>query len=181
MLTKRLVTNIIEDIVNKNKEIKAFFEDNTTEDINNHLVCKFKFKKRDKDSNEKTTGPNTWVLEISPAIRKIIIKSRTIFVGFKSCRYSEYLQITRCYNCNGFGHISKDCTQNTISCGFCGQLHDSKVCDRKKVQLFCVNCDRFNKSTKSSKKLQTNHSVLSEECESFKRIKNIVNSKVNYG
>jgi hypothetical protein len=44
-----------------------------------------------------------------------------------------------------------------------------------------VNCDRHNKNKNRSRKLATDHTVFSSECESFRRISSIVSSKINYG
>jgi hypothetical protein len=172
--------NIAKEIIIKNKKITSHFEANPDQDIDEHIVFKFEFKKRDNSGQVVTSGPKTVVLEISPEMRKLIINNMNLYIGYQSCRYTEYLQIIRCYKCNGFGHIAANCQAQDNSCGHCGNNHDSKCCDKKSPK-FCVNCDKYNKTGKGQKRLKTDHSVFDEKCESFVRIKNIVNSRVNYG
>lgn len=97
-----------------------------------------------------------------------------IIIGWNVCKFSNYIQVTRCFKCNAFGHIAKDCKQANDSCGYCGVDHKTKDCNHSQRQPFCTNCEKFNKTNKSQVKLNTNHSSFSDECESLKRIKRII-------
>lgn len=168
-------TNIAKEIYSRNEDIQQFLEYRQNEDIDQHIICKFKFRKTRPD------GANTWVLEVSPQLRQLLLVNRKIKIGYNLCRFSDYLQITRCFGCHQFGHIRANCPSNEVLCGFCGAKHETKACDPKQVKNFCVNCDRHNKNKNRSRKLATDHTVFSSECESFRRISSIVSSKINYG
>jgi hypothetical protein len=144
------------------------------------MAFKFEFKRRDIDGNETQSGTKAVVIEIAPEIRRLLLIIKSIYIGFQSCRYREYLHIIRCFKCNGFGRIAKDCLFESHSCGHCGQDHDSKTCSKTSPK-FCINCDKFNNTNKSNKRLKTDHTVFDDKCESFVRIKNIVNSRVDCG
>jgi hypothetical protein len=201
-------SEILDDITNKNEIIKAFFDDNPGEKVEDHLKLKFRYGSRpsvnrtsDTNSTITTTTQQKWtqksghssqtdsyqtrksqtcVFELSTEMWLKLCGLRSIYIGFRSCRFSEYLFISRCYRCNGFGHKAADCKQINSSCGYCGHNHDSKQCESKE-NLFCVNCDKSNKMNKSMKTLSTNHSVYDSNCASLKRIKEIIRSRINYG
>jgi hypothetical protein len=173
---------IVNNITEENREIKAFLKNNSSDATTEHINVKFKFRRKTRDDSTSSETQNqrqnrysteTWVLEVSPQLRKIIINSRSIKIGWHSCRVEDYILITRCHNCNNFGHFKKDC-KAAQACGHCGQSHDSRVCQAPKNALFCVNCDRVNKNKRSNRKLNINHSVFSEECNCLKRIVNLI-------
>jgi hypothetical protein len=170
--------DIIDELINKNDAIAAYLNDSTTEDINQLIKIKFKFRRKNKSINE-----NNWVLEIGPKLRSIIFNQiKSLRIGFKSCKFSDYFSITRCYNCNGFAHIAKDCKQHNPSCGHCGQTHNTKECNISENQAFCTNCDKHNKASYNKSKTfwATNHSCYSGECESLRRIRNLIIAKTCY-
>jgi hypothetical protein len=184
-LTENDITN---EIVKKNKTIKDFLETTKSERIEDHIKCKFQFRKKNSSQTEAENANQTvvehklrtWVLEVSPKIWQILSKLSSVYVGFRACRFEEYLFISRCFNCNGFGHKASECKQTVSSCGKCGQNHDTKNCKSTNATHFCSNCDRFNKTSKGVKKVDTNHTVFSQKCESLIRIKSIIRSRTQY-
>jgi hypothetical protein len=167
------IDNIVDNIVSKNQSISDFIDSTgtTTED---NIKVKFKFR---RNQNKRS---NTWVIEVSPKMRQIINSLRTLNIGWRSYRYADYVQITRCFNCNGFGHISANCVKNEKSCGICGHNHDTKDCNASNESKFCVNCDKINKRN-NNQKVRTDHTVFSPNCEALKRVQNIAKSRINYG
>jgi len=63
-------TNIVKEIYSRNENIQQFLQEQQNQDIDRHMVCKFKFRKTRPD------GANTWVLEVSPQLRQVLIKNR---------------------------------------------------------------------------------------------------------
>jgi hypothetical protein len=169
------INELPDKIINNNDSIADYFRNSPTEDIGDELKVKFKFRRRNR------TNENTWVLEISPKLkREVVNKLNKLNIGWKACEFADYIHITRCYRCNGYGHIAKTCKQQSDSCGLCGQSHKTSDCNQSVNKLFCSNCDKTNKSRKTNK-LATDHSCFSQECETLKRIKNIILSKTDYG
>jgi len=62
-------TNIVKEIYSRNENIQQFLQQQQNQDIDRHMVCKFKFRKTRPD------GANTWVLEVSPQLRQALIKN----------------------------------------------------------------------------------------------------------
>ena len=103
-------------------------------------------------------------------------------MGQNSCRIEEFVQITRCFRCMGYGHIAAVCDlkdKNIMVCGNCGLNHETKACKTEKSNFRCVNFEKHNKPNNPNK-LNASHSVLDAKCEILKRIKNVVRNKSCY-
>ena len=67
-------------------------------------------------------------------------------VGWVNCCIREYVEVARCFRCQGYGHVLRDCTlpgrkDACWSCG--GGSHVAKEC---KAPPRCLNCaDRGEK------------------------------------
>jgi hypothetical protein len=81
-------SEIINEIITKNQEIKTFVKDLNEEELKKNLSIKFKFRQKAKST------VNTWVLEVSPEIRKIVMKSKNLLIGWKSCSVADYISIS---------------------------------------------------------------------------------------
>jgi hypothetical protein len=68
-----------------------------------------------------------WVVEVDPISRKKLLENGRVYLDFDSCKISDYIRVTRCYNCEGFGHTSLNCKQE-VTCAHCAQHHESKSC-----------------------------------------------------
>lgn len=82
------------------------------------------------------TGTNT-----RPTTLKLIFLSKElpkyVQIGFKKYRIKPFIPPPiRCYNCNRWGHISKDCKGHK-KCVKCGENHDRSECENEPK---CGNC-----------------------------------------
>nr|CAH7756124.1 unnamed protein product [Callosobruchus chinensis] len=116
------------------------------------------------------------IIEVSPDLRKIILKRGYIHVGWKKCEVSDHIHILRCSKCCGYGHTVKDCNLELV-CGKCAQHH--KLADCQSTSEECVNCINFNKSSKRN--VATNHACNSKECTVFNNYIDNLNSRIDYG
>nr|CAH7755079.1 unnamed protein product [Callosobruchus chinensis] len=66
-------------------------------------------------------------LRISPDLRKIILKKRYLYVGWKKCEVSDHINILRCSKCCGYGHTAKNCNLELV-CGKCAHHHKLADC-----------------------------------------------------
>jgi hypothetical protein len=181
-------SDILDDILENNPLIKDYIVVNN-KDIDNEIKIKFKFRHKNNSTNRRTTDStisteekiltNTYVFELSHDLKKDVInKMPYIKIGWTACQFENYVQITKCFKCNGFGHISTVCRQVNDSCGLCGGGHKTKECVETNVN-FCTNCDKVNKKITNGSKLSTNHTCFSSKCETLKRIKTLVISRSN--
>jgi len=81
-----------------------------------------------------------WVCEVSPDVyRKILGKK--IYLGLSLCRVVDFIGVTQCYGCQGYGHIAAKCIKNKLVCAHCGKEgHKHQVCPDKDKAPKCVNC-----------------------------------------
>ena len=174
--------NLIENIIESNKDIEDFIYDNNLK-TDEEILVKFKFRRTNANSNgsqiDVTKTTNTWVIEVSPEMRRLLVNKRLIKIGWRAIRFADYIPIIRCHKCNGFGHFQKDC-RSEMSCGHCAQQHNTRDCKTAKQQHKCTNCMRNNDSHKKSRPLNINHSSFSDNCDVYKKIVNVIKSKFDY-
>jgi hypothetical protein len=175
--------NIIEEIIQNNKNIKDFFESKSGEGVDNYLKLKFKYRKGNRSMSQSTQSSNkelnTWVIETSPELFKVVSNMRSILMAWRSCPFSEHLNIKRCYKCCGYGHIVAQCKSETNICGICAGTQCTGICQNQS-QLKCHNCHHYNQFKHCKRQLNTCNTVFSSDCQSFKRIKSIIQFKIQY-
>ncbi|CAH1998439.1 unnamed protein product [Acanthoscelides obtectus] len=92
-----------------------------------------------------------------------MLKAGNVFIGLDCCRYFDAVQVSRCFNCNGFNHSSKLCKKER-SCPRCGENHAVKDC--KSATLKSINCV-FRRS-KGELNVCTNHAAWDiKNCSSY--------------
>lgn len=116
-----------------------------------------------------------WVVEVSTNLRKGLLElGGRLYLGWSSCKYVEHVIITRCFKCQRFGHLAKDCKAKTDTCGHCAKEgHSFKECPDSKWDFKCPNCLKA--------KLKANHGVNSSECAIFLREKQRIILMTDYG
>lgn len=118
------------------------------------------------------SGTTNWVLEVHPAVRRIIKQQGRVYFDWKSCNVDDYLRVTRCFKCQKFGHVAKHCNADK-QCGYCaGSDHETRDCkykeDPRKVK--CANCARAGKR-------DTGHEAGSSECPFYvSRLQDLINN-----
>ncbi|XP_046666808.1 uncharacterized protein LOC124358551 [Homalodisca vitripennis] len=94
------------------------------------------------------TGPknkptNNWVCEVSAETRNSLIRAGRVFINWASCKVIDHHIVTRCYKCQRYGHMAKDCKSEVDVCGHCAATgHETKACSHKgdKTKAKCVHC-----------------------------------------
>ncbi|XP_071440252.1 uncharacterized protein [Hetaerina americana] len=127
----------------------------------------FRFGKR----NEHVTN---WVVELDPESRKVLMTFGKVFIGFNSCKISDHIHITRCFKCQGFGHLAKDCKNEKDCCSHCAGEHKFEDCAKEKENICCSNCKKAN--VQDSK-----HSAGDWKCPIYCKLRDSIVSSTNYG
>jgi hypothetical protein len=136
---------IVDEVFQKNGWIQ-----NTTTREEFKKAFKFLARKRcQKSPKENLT------FAVEPRLHKAFIEKQKIVVGLTMVFVEEMVQVTRCFKCNGLGHIAKSCKQEP-KCHKCGKEgHKIKECRSEKSE--CGNCR------------QAGHRAYDRKCPTMKR------------
>lgn len=95
---------------------------NPDSDINTkNLNPLFKFGRRNKNTVH-------WVIEVNPTFRKFFIAQSRVYLDYGSCLIKDYTRVSRCYKCQEYGHIARDCNHSE-ACGICAsERHATDQC-----------------------------------------------------
>ena len=164
------MNEIKETIISQNDDIKQFITDNTTEE----LITKFFVKSKNESFKHL-------VIEVTPGLRKVLINCQKLNIFWSRNTVKDFISITRCFKCLGFGHTRNHCTVSDDQCSTCAGAHSHLNCKSKTI-INCINCLKHNQNNKNPNFIpfDTKHNALYSECPSLKRIKNLIISKINY-
>lgn len=151
------ITNISEKI-NENEITKDIITRNQLPDDSIKILHMY----RQKNNNYAVLA------EVTSDAYLIIMKNKSVFIGYENCRVYDNFNIKLCKNCCGFNHSLTKCKEQfkrPQSCSKCSGNHEITNCtsDIKK----CVNC--LNANRYLIKKRTVDHSSDDiDKCESFK-------------
>lgn len=125
----------------------CIFEQNLSEKIESATRETFKDQiKLSHKSGKKTLPTCNYVLEVTANIRRILINQGRIFLNWTSCPVRDFTIVTRCFNCQQFGHAAKFCRETSPTCNHCGETgHTLKECSSKSTPPNCATCKRFKR------------------------------------
>ncbi|XP_047020535.1 uncharacterized protein LOC124645220 [Helicoverpa zea] len=99
-------------------------------------------------SGKKNLPTCNYILEVPASIRKMLINQGRIFINWTSCPVKDFTIVTRCFNCQQFGHAAKFCRETSPTCNHCGEAgHSSKECGNKAAPSQCATCKRFKRNS----------------------------------
>jgi hypothetical protein len=131
----------------------------------------------------KTYGTNTtdWILEVTPVTRNLLIKIGKLYIQWTIISLEDFIEVRRCFKCQDYGHIARNCTSKLTYCPHCAGQHDSKTCPNLDKQAKCINCSRHNKIRPLAKNpYSTDHKAYSNSCPILIKYKTILSSRVQY-
>lgn len=165
------IKNVPSDIPDEN--ISNILLNQNELDSDDSTVCTVKFTTR------KFSDSRHVVIEVSPSLRIALLRLGKVKLRWNMCHIEDYVAVTRCFKCLGFGHTSKFCTK-LQACSRCAGNHHRNDCDNPDTQQ-CKNCVVANSFINDpNRKIDTQHNVFNDVCSRFQRIKSIVVSKTNY-
>lgn len=85
-----------------------------------------------------------------------------LFVGLDSCHVHDWVNLQRCYNCNGYNHVSDRCSDR-LSCPRCANEHTLKDCKCTSNDFKCINCVKHLEKYPGSN-IDVKHSVWDPRC-----------------
>nr|XP_049707727.1 uncharacterized protein LOC126056926 [Helicoverpa armigera] len=127
--------------------LDCIFEQNLSEKLTNTSRESFLENiKLSHKSGKKDRPTCNFILEVPASIRKMLITQGRIFINWTSCPVRDFTIVTRCFNCQQFGHAAKFCRETSPTCNLCGETgHAFKECPNKSRPLNCGTCKRFKR------------------------------------
>lgn len=102
------------------------------------------FSSKPIKANERAEEKVNWVIVCSPGVRSLLVKKEKIGIDWFLCKVRDFNSVTRCFKCNGFGHMASSCMYRE-RCGKCAEEgHQTKAC-KSTSSPKCANCKRFGK------------------------------------
>lgn len=134
------------DATNDPALFQEIFENNLAGKCNLSKEDHIRTMRRVSLFGKRDQGTMNMIITCHPEARKVLIDSGLCFLGWNACRTRDYLGATRCFKCQQYGHISKSCTQESITCRHCAATgHDLEDCPKKAQAAVCATCTRFKK------------------------------------
>lgn len=123
--------------------------DMTADDIKNELIAQNLEQDDGKNLKvvykyppKKNVRYTSCVLEVTPAIRNVLLDGGRVFLRYAACNVADYIRVLQCYKCLQFGHIAVDCKSNP-ACGHCAGEHELRDCKKKNQSPVCLNCKQI--------------------------------------
>lgn len=111
---------------------------------------------------------NAVLAEVTSDVYAMIMRTKSVFVGFENCKVYDSFNINRCKNCCGYNHSIKRCKEHfhrPQACFKCSESHDPESCTSQIKK--CINCISANKYLKKARSID--HSADDVNlCESYK-------------
>lgn len=130
------------------KEVfECIYEQNLSDKLSN-LTCDSFLEciKLSHKSGKRDLSTCNYILEVPASIRQVIINQSRIFINWTSCPVRDFTIVTRCFNCQQFGHAAKFCRETSPTCNHCGESgHSFKECSSKSSTPLCATCKRFKR------------------------------------
>lgn len=157
---------------------KTYSEDELLEEMHSQNFRHINFSEFSEDFRLKfKTGPResstvNWVAECSPKIYHELLSKGKVYLDWVSARVAEYKVTTRCYRCQKFEHLSKDCKAPVETCGHCaGSGHDRLKCPLTRLPPKCENCTKG----------KPDHNVHARNCLAYLNEINKIESQTDLG
>lgn len=103
------------------------------------------------------------ILQLDKETYAMALDAGQLVVGYDRCTVYDAIEVTRCFKCCGFHHISRYCKGKEV-CSKCAGDHPSKSCTS--LALCCINC---LSASKVKADISTDHAAWSNECTVYKQ------------
>lgn len=125
-----------------------------------------------RQRGEKENSRESWVMEVNGKIFRICMNRKRLYIGWESLKVKEYIDVVRCFKCQGFGHIGRVCRDEEQTCGRCTDNHKTESCKVDDENVRCNNCRKEGRDE--------NHPTTWIGCEVYKRVEERYFKSVNY-
>lgn len=157
--------NIVDAIISATEEVS----------INDHKTA---YIKKIYETKDKRNDSRSIVLQLHPKQWNILIETGYLKISWYRMKIVNSIPIKRCYRCQAFGHIAKNCESKNATCSHCADCHDNKHCTKTRETPTCTNCIHHNSEFKTT--YPTNHSAYSQQCNVYKSFRSKIEKSIKY-
>lgn len=118
------------------------------------------------------------IMEADYSTYEKIVQVGKLNIEFERCRVFPHVNVTRCFNCQEFGHISRFCKNPTL-CGKCSSS-EHKTNDCQSEGNKCVNCLFAKEKLHLEDDIDINHCAWSVRCPVFLRKQEITLKRLRF-
>lgn len=129
------------------------------------------------DRYEDKNGRTNVIMEVDSSTYGEIAKREVLYIGWRTCRYVNHVNIIQCYGCWKFGHMAKDCKRKGSICPKCAGEH--KIDECQSTEEVCINCKNASEILKIPN-IDYRHKAFNRNCEAYRRIYGQLEQRVNY-
>lgn len=104
------------------------------------------------------SGTRNWIMDVDKVTSEILLEKKRICIDFERYRVVRYVPVVRCFKCQAYGHMSRQCSGAQV-CAKCAGDHDLKNCDSSTIR--CGNCYSKDQAADCS------HMTTSRDCPVF--------------
>lgn len=83
-------------------------------------------------------GRSHCVIQTTPHAFAALLSLRKLSLGWTRHSVKEHLNIKRCFKCQSYGHLQRECKRRNFYCAFCGFEHHTNACNSRAP--CCANC-----------------------------------------
>ncbi|KAG8212655.1 hypothetical protein J437_LFUL019384 [Ladona fulva] len=134
------------------------------QNFKDHNITEEDFKKGFRyafTKGRRDTNYCNLVFQVTPEVRDILITKEKLYAGWMSHYIKDYLGVTRCYKCQGYGHSAQFCREKMDICRHCSKPgHTVANCPNKEKKETCANCHRFGHDA--------DHPTNSRDCPAYR-------------
>jgi len=159
-----------ENIFNRNMKESEIPE----EDFKKEFEIRHRYQERTERKHEGKR--NHLVVECSVRVRNWLRRKGNVFIEWESCRIKDYVDVTRCFKCQRYGHVAKKCTNTKEVCSHCSGEHKYKECKKsnQREAAKCANCQREGRK-------EVNHPTSWRGCPVYEKAVKRNNEQIDYG
>lgn len=142
--------------------------------LNNYSCQSFKEQVRMSHKSGRRDGLYcNWILEVPGDVRSLLVNQERAYIGWTSCPIKDFTSVTRCFNCQLYGHSAKYCKESKPICSHCAVFgHTKKECSSMDKPSVCASCTRLKKPA--------DHITGEDSCPTKHRSIAHYNKSVNY-
>lgn len=149
---------------------KLIVQNTITTEINKRVI-KVVHKYEDKK------GRMHGVISLDPETYRQIKLKGTLHIGWKTCRFDDYINIVQCFKCYRYGHMARDCDNDKNVCPKCTEDHSVGECQAQ--EFVCTNC-KYASQVLKIPGVDFKHTAYDRSCKAYGRVLNQLRQKIDY-